>query len=259
MTKRWANDTQFEDSTITAVSAEEQGWSITKADGWSFWVPAESPVEPAIDMPVRMYGKGIGAVVRGLFLDGQCVFYRTEEEQIEHAAVEAYGRNAADLLSRWDEGRGVWSIACGGFGPGYEQALQVAAFEVLRHLVNGGDIEKAEDILPSLGYLGLSGAQWGAARSLALAFHLNGPRKVHDDCKPDRHIQVSKNFPSPALASSQAEIERLRTALEPFAKLGAEAAWLGKADDRQAWGFDGIDLTWGDFRRAVAALSGSKE
>jgi hypothetical protein len=60
-------------------------------------------------------------------------------------------------------------------------------------------------------------------------------------------------------ASSQAEIERLKVALEPFAKLGAEAAWLGKADDREAWGFDGIDLTWGDFRRAVAALSGSKE
>lgn len=200
--ERWAGDTKFEDSTITCCEGNaERGWDITKADGWSFWVPSGSPVEPMVGMSVRMYGNGIGSVVRGLFLDGQCVFYRTEAEQVEYAAEQAYGKDAADLLKRWDEGLGVWSIAMGGFGPGYEQALQVAAFEVLRHLVSGGDLDTADTILPSLSYLGLSGAQWGAARSLANGFHIDGPRKVHEGIKSERHIQVSKNFPSPALAA----------------------------------------------------------
>ncbi len=197
MTTIWPDDDEFDDSKIISLEGSAaRGWSITKLDGWSFWVPADSPVEPKEGMPIRMYGKGIGAVVRGLFLDGKKVFYRTEEEQAEYYAIEAYGKDAADLLSRWDAGRGVWSIAMGGFGPGYEQALQIAAFEVLRHLLNGGKIDAAEDALARVEYLGLSGAQWGAARSLARAFHEQGPRKVHEDFDSDRHIQVSKFFPS---------------------------------------------------------------
>jgi len=197
MTTIWPDDDEFDDSKIISLEGSAaRGWSITKLDGWSFWVPADSPVEPKEGMPIRMYGKGIGAVVRGLFLDGKKVFYRTEEEQAEYYAIEAYGKDAADLLSRWDAGRGVWSIAMGGFGPGYEQALQIASFEVLRHLLNGGKIDAAEDALARVEYLGLSGAQWGAARSLALAFHERGPRKVHEDFDSDRHIPASKFFPS---------------------------------------------------------------
>jgi hypothetical protein len=87
----------------------------------------------------------------------------------------------------------------------------------------------------------------------------NGGFKIAIFYGPDRVANAALVIAAVnSYASSQAEIERLKKALEPFAKLGAEAAWLGKADDRQAWGFDGIDLTWGDFRRAVAALSGSK-
>lgn len=196
---KWDNDAEFEDSIITAVEGSaSKGWSITKRkrDGWSFWVPTDSPVEPSVGMAVRMYGKGIGAIVRGLFLDGQCVFYRTEAEQKEHFAIEAYGKDATDLLARWDAGRGVWSVQMGGFGPGYEQALQIAAFEVLRYLLGGGSLDTADSILPSIDYLGLSGAQWGAARGLAKAFHDNGPRWVHETYPAERHIQVSANFPS---------------------------------------------------------------
>lgn len=192
----WENDAEFEDGTIESFDGnKEKGWSITKGDGWSFYVPQNSPVSPEEGMSIRMYGKGIGYVVRGLFLDGQCVFYRTEEEQKEHAANEMYGRDAAELLSRWDEGRGVWSVSIGGFGPGYEQAIQVAAFEVLRHLLDGGDIEKADDVLPILEPLGLSGMQWGAARHLANSFYTKGPRGVQEMYKSDRHIQVSRDFP----------------------------------------------------------------
>jgi len=77
-------DDQFQDVTVKAVDAfDSGGWVITRSDGWSFAVPPESPVVPAAGMPVRFYGRGIGYTVRGLFLDGKEVFYRTEEGQRE--------------------------------------------------------------------------------------------------------------------------------------------------------------------------------
>lgn len=192
----WDNDAEFEDSLITKAEGDNGGgWSITKTDGWSFWVPADSPVAPAIDMPIRMYPRGIGSPIRGLFLDGQCVFYRTKDEQAEYFANQQYGKDAAEVLSRWDEGRSVWSISMGGFGPGYEQALQIATFEVLRYLLAGNPIETTESLLDGLGYLGLSGAQWGAAKMLGNAFSIKTPRQIHEDYPRDRHIQVRKNFP----------------------------------------------------------------
>lgn len=53
-------------------------------------------------------------------------------------------------------------------------------------------------------------------------------------------------------------IEELEGAVAPFARLGDEAAWMEKPDDKLAWGFDGVNLSWGDFRRARKALSGEK-
>ncbi len=188
-------DTQYEDDIITAVTRESNGWSITMKDGWSFFVPADSPVEPTVGMAVRLYGRGLGYAVRGLALDGQTVFYRTEEEDKEHTANQLYGKDAAELLAKWDAGEGVWSVEMGGFGPGYEQALQIAVFEVLRHLLGGGKIEDADTVLPTLSYLGLSGAQWGAARGLANAFFTDGPRKTLEKFDDDRKIQVSAHFP----------------------------------------------------------------
>mgnify|MGYP003553510956 CR=1 FL=1 len=190
------NDNEYQDDTITEVSGNAvNGWSITKKDGWSFWVPADSPVEPVVGMAVRMYSRGIGYTVRGLVLDGQTVFYRTEAEDKEHTANQMYGKDATELLAKWDADDGVWSVAMGGFGPGYEQALQIAVFEVLRYLLDGGKIEEADAVLPSLSYLGLSGAQWGAARGLASAFYTDGPRKTLERFSDDRKIQVSAYFP----------------------------------------------------------------
>lgn len=191
----WDGDNEFEEAVVTKADGNaDRGWSITKDDGWSFWVPADSPVEPKAGTKVRMYGRGIGSRVRGLFLDGQRVFYRTESDDAEHSANDLYGKDAADVLARWDAGRGIWSVAMGGFGPGYEQALQIAAMEVLRHLVSGGSAETAEP--SALGHLGLSGAQWGAARGLAVAIHTKGPRALLEMYADDRHIQVSKRFPA---------------------------------------------------------------
>jgi hypothetical protein len=83
------DDAEFEDTTVaTAESAGEGGWSIQRGDGWSFLVPAHSPVTPAVGMAARFYGKGIGSTVRGLYLDGRCVFYRTAAEQAARHAEQ---------------------------------------------------------------------------------------------------------------------------------------------------------------------------
>lgn len=192
-------DAQYRDATIKSVprGTRENGWQIEMADGWSFMVPPNSPVEPAPGMTVRLYGKGIGYPVRGMALDGVTVFYRTAAEDDDHRKTELYGADAADLLARWDNGGSVFSIEMGGFGPGYEQALQIAAFERLRDLLAGG----SSDEFPSrLEYLGLSGNQWGAAKYLARRFHVESPRAVLESVDDARHIQVSRNFPqAPAL------------------------------------------------------------
>jgi hypothetical protein len=209
----YPNDEQYEDATIKSVRKGGDGWSFERHDGWSFFVPADSPIEPAPGMTVRLYGKGIGYRVRGLFLDGQEVFYRTEAEDDEKRECDTYGSDAADWLSRWDKGDSVWSIEMGGIGPGYEQAIQITAAETLRHLLKSKydaaawkdkeqwskDREKIERALfdnETVGKLGLSGAQFGAALSLAINLYRDGPRGVmtHPDVK-DRHIQVSRRFP----------------------------------------------------------------
>ncbi len=201
------NDAQFDDSTIASVCPGKGGWWITKSDGWSFWVPEESPVEPVAGMAARTYGRGIGSIVRGLFLDGQLVFYRTEDEDREHREIEMYGRGCADVLQRWDRGDSIWSVAMGGFGPGYEQAIQLTAMEVLRWMVrekpNADDAEEwlgamsdmAEEVQPIVEPLGLSGSQWGAACSLARGFYEKGPRDAVKCVPNDRLIQVSRDFP----------------------------------------------------------------
>ena len=207
------NDEQFEETTIAKAEKSGDGWSIQRADGWSFFVPATSPVEPAINMVARFYGRGIGSTVRGLFLDGKEVFYRTEEQDSEHRNIQLYGADATDWLKRWDDGQSVWSISLGGLGPGYEQAIQITVAETLRHLLerkydaaawtdsekwqlDRKEIEAAGFANPKIDALGLSGAQWGAALHMAVQLYRRGPRGIMaDEQVKDRHIQVQRNFP----------------------------------------------------------------
>lgn len=207
-----SNDGQFEETTISNVTPDEYGgWSFTRSDVWSFYVDKDSPVVPEDGMTARFYGKGLGYIVRGLFLDGKKVFYRTEAEQDEHHQVVTYGKDAQEWLSRWDEGKSVWSVSMGGFGPGYEQALQIAAVEVVRCMTlrdydssKWGDTEEwdkcrkevEEVMLKHLDNLGLSGSQWGAAFGLGARMYRDGPIKLMDGVADERRIQVSKHFPS---------------------------------------------------------------
>lgn len=215
-----SNDTNFEEVTIKSVRAEESsgGWSIERSDGWSFWVPKDSPIAPAPGMVARFYGKGMGYIVRGLFLDGREVFYRTEEDDKAKQRADTYCLTAKDLIARWDSGSSIWSISMGGLGPGYEQAIQVAAIEMAREgldvpmegkpdeFYKGGWGEVCDRALAkhdeTLG--GLSGAMYGAAKWLAWKWvHGGGPAALADEAKAnakedgddDRLIQVSKNFP----------------------------------------------------------------
>ena len=208
------NDTHFEDTTITKVTKDDSGWSITQENSFSFWVKAGSPIEPKEGMAVRFYGKGIGFSVRGLFLNEVEVYYRTENEDAEHREVELYGVDATDWLTRWDTGKTVWTIEMGGMGPGYEQAIHITCAEVLRHLLeakyNVEDWEDSEkwkrdrDLIHEASFknetiekLGLSGAQFGAALDIAGRLYRDGPRYImNQEAVKDRHIQVSKNFPN---------------------------------------------------------------
>lgn len=211
----YPNDEQFKETTITNVRDEGEGyWSIQLSSGWHFIVPATSPVEPKEGMVARFYGKGIGFAVRGLFLDGQKVFYRTEAEDNEKYEIDTYGADAADWLKRWDEGRVCWSIEMGGLGPGYEQCIHITAAEILRHLLErkyepetwdhepetwNHDRKEIEDAVfanRKISAIGISGSQWGAAMNLASQFYRRGPRAVMtDDRVKDRHIQVQRTFP----------------------------------------------------------------
>lgn len=200
-------------ATITAVKPEAEGWSITRDDGWSFFVPPESPIVPKVGMVARFYGKGMGYTVRGLFIEGVKVFYRTEAEEEKHRLLTAYGVDAAEWLKRWDDGRTVWSVEMGGLGPGYEQAIQITVAEVLRIMLAGNydgsrwtnhdDWQEDQKKIEAAGFknekissLGLSGAQWGAALGVAARLYMHGPVKVLTDERiKDRLIQVCKAFP----------------------------------------------------------------
>lgn len=205
----WDSDQQFEDTVISRVEKTLGGWEINHKGSWIFFVKDTSPVEPKAGMKCRMYGRDY-APVRGLFLDGTCIYYRTEAEEAEHQEIAQYGRDAADVLARWDRGDSVWSVEMGGIGPGYEQAIQVAAFEILRHFVTHGyDVNLWDDkevthkiseemqsrVMPLLEPLGLSGSQWGAAQNIASCLYRHGPRKALNMVEKERRILVSKNFP----------------------------------------------------------------
>ena len=128
-------------------------------------------------------------------------------------AKEMYGADATEWLKRWDDGRTVWSIEMGGLGPGYEQAIQITVAEILRFLISKeydttyfdeddkwkelcAEIQEMSFANPIIAKLGLSGAQYVAAKQLAARLYRFGPVGVMtDDRVKDRHIQVNRIFP----------------------------------------------------------------
>lgn len=206
------DDAEFEDHVLTKVEpVTGDGWHILH-DGIGFWCPNLSPIEPRPGMTARFYGRGLGSRVRGLFLEGRKVFYRTEAEDQEKFEVDMYGVDAAEWLKRWDAGQTVWTIEMGGLGPGYEQCIHITCAEILRVMLDRKfdhskwsdkdewrrdreAIDKEVMALGGIDSLGLSGAQWGAAMNVASHLYMHGPRAMlTDERVKDRHIQVNNKI-----------------------------------------------------------------
>jgi hypothetical protein len=103
------NDNQYHEVIIKSVDES----SFTGNNGWLFYAPKDSKVKPKIGTIARFYGRGIGHTVRGLFLDGEEVFYKTElqekiaqEKQIEDDKIkrqkEYESKNIHELDARYE-------------------------------------------------------------------------------------------------------------------------------------------------------------
>ena len=122
-----------------------------------------------------------------------------------HAATPAGDHaTAADALAAWDAGEQVWTVAMGGLGPGYEQAIQLLMFEIVRDelgkpvptpetpMNSWADATVARvDPWPGCGF---SGAQIEAAKWLAYRFLRDGPRATVNKDRA-RGILVSRTWP----------------------------------------------------------------
>ena len=123
--------------------------------------------------------------------------------------VSLHPQNLDEAIEWWDSGKSLFSIECGGLGPGYEQALQIAGMELVRGFkdasIDWEDEERMDGLddemnkymwaNPIVKKLGLSGAQAGAAKNIACVFIRNGWEKGLEITPKDRRIQISKNFP----------------------------------------------------------------
>lgn len=196
-----SNDMYFVDVEIIGVDEAEGGYTLRRSDGWSFFVDKDRcPVAPKVGDSARFYGKG---TVRGLELNGTECFYMTAEEMRAKQEKELYGESAADMLSRWDADKNVWSVEMGGLGPGYEQAIQILMMELVRHGLSNGlpddsnYREWGDSVVSALDDKmgGFSGAQVGAAKNLAYQFLKFGPVEMMNKCSGDRRIQINKDFP----------------------------------------------------------------
>lgn len=114
-------------------------------------------------------------------------------------------QTAADALARWDGDETVFTVEMGGLGPGYEQAIQILVFELLRDNLKKPLPEPKSDAAKTWGddtvhridsqCGGFSGAQAGAARSVAYRALRDGWENMLQSAPKDRHIQVSKKMP----------------------------------------------------------------
>ena len=117
------------------------------------------------------------------------------------------GKTVDDALAAWDAGDIIFTVEMGGLGPGYEQAIQVLVMELLRDMrgkplptTNDEAWKWGDPVVNRLDALhGFSGAQVGAAKSLAIRMLRDGYAQTLDSAKshdPARLIQVSGKFPS---------------------------------------------------------------
>jgi hypothetical protein len=79
--ERWKDDGQFEAHVIDEVRESAEHWELTFKSGWSFGIAKATGIVPKVGNLARLYGKGIGYVVRGCVVDGQVAYYRSDAEE----------------------------------------------------------------------------------------------------------------------------------------------------------------------------------
>jgi len=105
-------DHQFEENEITEVQGTtEDGW-VLHFNSMCFTCPPKTdqdePVnpQPAVGDIARMYGRGFGYTVRGLYLNDQRIFYRTEaedEQKHQEWCLEQKQNKRADFEANREE------------------------------------------------------------------------------------------------------------------------------------------------------------
>lgn len=111
------------------------------------------------------------------------------------------------LLKAFDNNEPVTTIEMGGIGPGYEQAIQLLVFEIMRAdppLLDKFNSKTnkwedwAKDTIDKMDEVyHFSEAQVGAAKNLAYEFMKFGYQYMIDKAPEDRRIMVTKHFPTP--------------------------------------------------------------
>lgn len=134
---------------------------------------------------------------------------------------------AAEALERWDQGKPVQTIDCGGMGPGYEQTIHLLVFGAVREVLDRDELlspgwsqvatphdwlELTSDVAEEL-ELGATGAQVHAASELARHYVTRGWSEVVGDAAAARRIFVSKAWPRPRGSRSTELVEDLEDAL----------------------------------------------
>ena len=135
-------------------------------------------------------------------------------------SFDLVAKDVREQLRRWDAGESIRTVEMGGgIGPGYEQAIQVLAIEIVRDnldkpLPPDGDkaawrefgmatAERIDVKGPDGKYsCGFSGAQFGAACNLAARWLRIGPAAVHAEVPRGRRIQASRFWPHAPVAES---------------------------------------------------------
>ena len=74
-----ANDNQF----CTNWVKETTNKTLTTSDGWCIGLPEKLTCHILPGMEVRDYGRGLGYPVRGLFVNGHRIWYRTQKQEDE--------------------------------------------------------------------------------------------------------------------------------------------------------------------------------
>lgn len=79
----YPEDNDFETHIITEVTGDDTHWTVRTKESSLLSFEKVKGATPAPGSTMRVYPRGLGSSVRGIFIDGNKVYYRTPEEQAE--------------------------------------------------------------------------------------------------------------------------------------------------------------------------------